>query len=191
VDAFLLGFNKQLISELRWRNVPLSAGCTPARMFWAPIDYATGKRARDIHGVATWTAASQLGDAAHQDGVVGGSDLILVLRTALFRRYPKTLVYLVAPAMQNGQPNWNDDPDTDRLLPVFHGSIGDDIVFFRFDIAPADARARWLVLEEPPSGVTFRSDQISQGTDGASFAIATIDKPLRVLIRGDNLIPQS
>jgi hypothetical protein len=116
---------------------------------------------------------------------------IWVFRTALFRRYPKTLVYLVSPAEQNGQPDWNADPGTDRVLPVFQGSIGEDIVFFRFDIAPADARARWLVLEEPPSGVTFRSDVPVAQDDGAAFAIATIDQPLRVLIRGDSLIPQS
>ena len=34
VDALLLGVNSQLVGELRWRNIPVSTGCTPLRSFW-------------------------------------------------------------------------------------------------------------------------------------------------------------
>ena len=194
VDAFLLGLNTQFVSELRWRNIPLAAGCTPLRMFWGPADFASNKRLPDIHGIANWTNASVLGDASHQAGAITGTDLIVVMRTELFQRYPGALVYLIKPKLTNSEPDWTADPPSysDRLLPSFHGRIGEDIVFFRFDIAPSDARKRWVVLEEPPAEITFRNDKPAgaQITDGASFAIATIDQPTRVLIKGTTLIPE-
>ena len=194
VDAFLLGVNTQFVSELRWRNIPLAAGCTPLRMFWGPADFASNKRLPDIHGIANWTKASVLGDSSHQAGAVTGTDLVVVMRTELFQRYPGALVYLIEPKLTNEEPDWAVDPPSysDRLLPSFHGRIGEDIVFFRFDIVPADARKRWVVLEEPPAEITFRNDKPAgaQIADGASFAIATIDQPTRVLIKGTTLIPE-
>jgi hypothetical protein len=193
VDAFLTGLNTQIISELRWRNIPLSTGCTPVRMFWGPID-ANGTRQPDIHGIKTWPSNSTLGDVSHGVGASAGSDVILVMRTDLFRRYPKTLVYLVPAPIAAQQPDWNADPSfAARILPTFQGQVADDIVFFRFDMAPEDARKHWVVLEEPPIGITFRSDKaVGAGVaDGAAFAIATIDQTTRVLISGPTLIPQN
>ncbi|HYP09704.1 MAG TPA: hypothetical protein VER03_26000 [Bryobacteraceae bacterium] len=192
VDAFLAGFNTQVISELRWRNIPLATGCTPVRMFWGPVD-ASGKRLADINGIATWPASSPLGDTSHGVGAAAGSDVILVFRTDLFRRYPKTLIYLVPPVMNGANPDWNVDPNVaSRVLPSFQGQVAEDIVFFRFDVSPANARKHWVVLEEPPIGITFRNDKAVGGgvTDGASFAIATIDQTTRVLIPGAALIPE-
>ncbi|HEY9250476.1 MAG TPA: hypothetical protein VIO38_15160, partial [Rariglobus sp.] len=72
------------------------------------------------------------------------------------------------------------------------GRVADDIVFFRFDVSPADARKQWVMLEEPPSGITFRSDKpVGAGVNnGADFAIATIDQTTRILIAGPSLIPE-
>lgn len=192
VDAFLTGFNTQVISELRWRNIPLATGCTPVRMFWGPID-GQGKRQPDINGIGTWGAGSKLGDTSHGVGAAAGSDVILVFRTDLFRRYPKTLIYLAPPVMNGANHDWNADPTmTNRVLPSFQGQVADDIVFFRFDVSAANARKHWVVLEEPPIGITFRSDKAVGGgvTDGANFAIATIDQTTRVLIAGPALIPE-
>jgi hypothetical protein len=193
VDAFLTGLNTQIIAELRWRNIPLSTGCTPVRMFWGPID-ANGTRHPDIHGIKTWAANSALGAVSHGVGASAGSDVILVMRTDLFRRYPKTLVYLVPAPLAAQQPDWNADPSfAARVLPTFQGQVADDIVFFRFDMSPENARKHWVVLEEPPIGITFRSDKAVGGgvTDGAAFAVATIDQTTRVLISGPTLIPQN
>jgi hypothetical protein len=192
VEAFLLGLNAQVIAELRWRNIPLATGCTPIRMFWGQFDAANGVRKADILGINNWTSGSCLGDASHGVPPLNGDDLILVIRSDLFRRYPGTLIYLAQPILNNEKPDWNVDPSfADRLFPAFQGRIGEDIVFFQFDIAPNVARQRWLVLEEPPAGITFRNDQVvAVGVaDGGAFALATIDDALRVLIRGETLIP--
>jgi len=194
VEAFLLGLNTQLVAELRWRNIPLAAGCVPARMFWGRFDAASGQRKADIHGFGNWAVGTALGDPSHGMPPLNGNDLVLVFRSDLFRRYPGTLVYIVQPVLQDEKPDWSVDPSfADRLFPVFQGKIGDDIVFFQFDIDPAVARQRWLVLEEPPAGVSFRNDKpVAAGVaDGGAFALATIDDALRVLIRGETLIPEA
>jgi hypothetical protein len=193
VDAFLLGLNTQVLSELRWRNVPVATGCTPMRMFWGQVDVATNSRKPDIRGVETWPAASELGDPDHQPPPPVGTDLVLVLRSDLFRRFPKTLIYAAPAPIVNGQPDWNADPPFggDRLLPTFQGSIGEDITFFRFDVDPQTARGWWIVLEEPPPGYGFRND-VPVGAEvqnGADFADVTFNDPVRVLLRGDRLVP--
>jgi hypothetical protein len=192
VDAFLLGLNTQVLCELRWRNIPVISGCTPMRMFWGQVDVATNSRKLDIRGVDTWPATSELGHTDHQPPPPVGTDLVLVFRGSLFRRYPKTLVYVAPTPTVNGQPDWNADPlFGERLLPTFLGSIGEDIAFFRFDLDPQSARAWWVVLEEPPSGYSFRSDvPVGAGVqNGADFADTTFSDPIRVLVRGDRLIP--
>ncbi len=199
VDAFLLGLNTQSLGELRFRNIPVVSGATPMRQFWSRSDPDAGSYDDDIVGVDAWPADSDLGAASHQSAAAAASaDLVLVLRTPLFRRYPRTLVYLVPAATAAGRPDWVADPDTSRrLLPVFQGAIGGDITFFGFDLDPAQAASHWVVLEEPPHGVRFYNTgptptqvvQMAAATDGAMFSSAAFADPLRVLIRGDALLP--
>jgi hypothetical protein len=196
VDAFLLGLNTQVLSELRWRNLRIATGCTPMRTFWGQIDLAGDRHMPDIRGIDVWSNSSSLGDPSHQPPpVTAANDLVLVFRSDLFRRYPNTLVYAAPAVLDGGEPDWTADPpfaDGDRLFPTFQGSIGDDITFFRFELQPAQARRFWIALEEPPSGYSFRNDQtVGAGVnDGATFADITFSNPVRVLIRGKSLIPE-
>jgi hypothetical protein len=196
VDAFFLGLNAQVLTEFRWRNLRIATGCTPMRTFWGQIDLAGNRPMPDIRGIDVWSDTSTLGDAGHQPPpVTAANDLVLVFRSDLFRRYPKTLVYAAPAPEDGGEPDWEADPpfaDGDRLYPTFQGSIGEDITFFRFDIQPTRATGYWIVLEEPPSGYSFRSTipVSSSVTDGATFADTTFADPVRVLIRGESLIPE-
>lgn len=205
VDSFLLGLNTQTLGELRFRNIPVRAGCTPLRQFWARGDAATGTYLDDIVGVHSWPAGSPLGSTAHQTPAAASADLVVVFRTPLFRRYPTTVVYLTPAPLVGGQPDWDGNPDlTARLLPSFQGSISPDIVFFGFDLDPAFGARHWIVLEEPPQGFQFfNSATDSDGTpipgvdqatfhgatDGGVFAEAAFADPYRVMIRGSALIP--
>jgi hypothetical protein len=148
----------------------------------------------DIYGVEAWEEESELGDPSHEPSpAAGGSDLVLVFRSDLFRRYPETLLYIApAPEEQGGGGlDWEAAP-TERLLPSFQGSIGDDITFFRFDVEADEAiSAYWTVLEEPPSGYTFLSEKTVPDCvkDGAEFAKETFANPVRVMIKCADLIP--
>ena len=201
IDAFLVGLNTQALGELRFRNIPIVTGATPMRQFWSRVSADGTGYEDDIVGVHAWPADSDLGSAAHQTSAAAASvDLVVVMRTPLFRRYPRTLVYLVPATTSGGDPDWAADPDTtSRLLPIFQGTIGVDITFFGFDLEPGLAAKHWVVLEEPPHGVRFyntgptpaKSAAMAAASDGASFASAAFADPLRVLIRGDSLVPRN
>ena len=192
IDAFLTGANTQLLSELRWRNIPVATGCTPLRRFWDRADTATGDRADDVIGVHLWTADSALGAASHRPGGAAGRDLVVIVRGALFLRYPSTIVFLQS-AVHGAEPDFDVDPapDAARILPGFQGRLGKDVAFFGFPGVPVAAMARnWLVFEEPPSGYRFANDVATPATNGDAWAADALALPVRVLIRGDSLVPE-
>ena len=207
VDAFLAGFNQQVLGELRFRNYPLSSHCTPARVFWGRTSAAAGTIIDDVDAIESWPD-SALGQDDHRPAAAAGNDLVLVFRTQLFHRYPSTLVY-VAPAQTTttGDPDWTKDPDfTAPRFPVFQGKLTDDVVFFGFDVDADEAATSWIVLEQPPSGYRFRNvvnaawpqarkDKFGTGaqgaTNGADYAAAAFDDPTRVIITGESLVPTS
>ncbi len=198
VDAYLVGLNTQTVGELRFRNLPIVTGCTPLRQFWARTNPATDSYDDDIVGIATWPPTSALGDVSHQTAAAASADLVVVFRTPLFRRFPRTLVYLTPAPLVAGQPDWAAAPQLDqRLLPSFQGILTPEMTFFGFDLDPADGNRHWVVLEEPPHGCRFfntgpttaRAALMAGATDGAAFASAAFADPIRVMIRGEVLLP--
>ena len=194
VDAFLLGLNHQTLAELRWRNLRIASGCTPLRVFWGRIAAGGGAPLDDVRSVGLWSDASPLGGAQHRPPGVDASNLILVFRTDLFRRYPSTIVSAITAALDgNGDPDFDEQAAPDgsepRHWPVFQGSIGDDVTFFGFPFTPQQGEGMWFLLEEPPPGYRFRNDgSPADGPDGAEFARARFNDPTRVLIRGGEIL---
>ena len=192
IDAYMAGLNTQLLSELRWRNIPVATGCTPIRRFWDRSDTSSGERADDVVGVASWPTDSALGDASHRAPGATGRELVIAVRGQLLLRYPTTLVYLQS-AVPAGAvaADFDHDPDdaATRVLPAFHGRIGADVVFYGFPSVDETALAgNWLVFEEPPAGYRFRNDVQTSAATGHDWAVAMLAQPVRVLIRGDSLV---
>ncbi len=212
VDAFMVGINTQLMSEMRWRDLAVARTCTPLRMFWGQVDYTTHARRADIEPLAEWATApaDPVGALSHQtikphDGLnTTGSRLVLTFRTDLFRRYPSTLVYLVKRAPDGkdetllkappelDMPAGTADPEAWRatrthLGPVFAGTLAPDLTFFTFDVTPTSLEDHWLVLDEPPAELRFRNDQALDTSNAASVARSTLDQPTRVAIDGHAL----
>jgi hypothetical protein len=193
-DALVVGYNTQLLSELRWRNQQLASRCTPLRVVWGRADTATGASIPDILSVGDWPRASGLGATSHRPPGAAGRDLVLVFRGRLFLRYPQTTLYLVS-AMRDGAADFSQDPadGAARVLPGFQGRIGPDVTFFGFPGFPAGGiRDHWAVLEEPPSGNRFYN--VGEATppadaDGVTFAWVAFADPVRVLIPGSMLVP--
>ena len=89
-------------------------------------------------------------------------------------------------------PNFELDPwlDAPRVLPGFQGRLGQDIAFFGFaGFEPSAVRTHWLVFEEPPAGYRFANDSGTDATTGQDWAEKAFTQPVRVLIRGDTLVP--
>ncbi len=195
IDAVMVGYNTQLLAEARWRNQRIRSGCTPLRVFWDRADVETGEPLDDIVGIHAWPGSSELGAAEHRPGGDGDGDLVVVLRGQLFLRYPRTIVYLTS-AVHDGTVDFDADPDDDapRTLPTFQGRIGADVTFFGFHGVSGEAvRECFVVLEEPPQGYRFyNAGEVTPpaGADGAAFAHDAFAPPVRVLIRGDRLLPE-
>jgi hypothetical protein len=192
-DAFLCGLNTQMLAELRWRNIPVVTGCTPLPRFWDRVDTSAGQRVDDIVGLHAWIAGSRLGDDSHHPPGGSGRDLVIAIRGALFQRYPTTVVYLRS-AMHGTGVDLDRDPASGapRILPGFQGRIGQDVAFFGFPgLNPAAVATHWLVFEEPPAGYRFANDNpaAETATTAHAWAAAAFAQPVRVLIRGDSLLP--
>jgi hypothetical protein len=191
IEPFLVGLNSQLLTELRWRNIPVATGCTPIRRFWDRADTSAGGRVDDIAGIASWPAGSGLGDASHLAVGAGTRELVVALRGDLFLRYPTTLVYLQPAVLSAGAADFDADPDpaAPRVFPAFQGRMAADVAFFGFPtVAVNDLATYWLVLEEPPSGFRFANDVATTAAAGHDWAAATLAEPVRVLIQGDSLV---
>ncbi len=169
IDAYLVGLNTQLLSELHWRGLAVDPRSTPLKMFWGHVDFESQKREADIQAFTDWDPESELGALDHQvrhpGDLTGKRDLVIVFRTDLFRRYPHTMVYLVKPLPDvdtalRSTPNFAFTPATRgarvHLGPIFQGAIERDVVFFAFDVDPDTLDQYWLVLDEPPSELRFR-----------------------------------
>jgi hypothetical protein len=191
IDAYLVGLNTQLLSELRWCNIPTATGCTPIRRFWDRNDTTSGARGDDVIGLALWPGASALGHASHRAAGATGRELVIAVRGELLLRYPTTLVYLQSAIPPGASaPDFDNDPedDTARRMPGFRGRIGADVVFYGFPAVDETALAQnWLVFEEPPAGFRFANDVQTAAITGHEWAAATLAQPVRVLIRGDSL----
>ena len=191
VDSLLTGLNTQLLSELRWRNIPVATGCTPLRMFWDRAHTGTGDRVDDISGIGLWEDGSDIGDTQHRPAAASGRDLVVVIRGQLFLRYPATVVYLVT-ARHAGVTDFSVDPEdvAPRVLPGFQGRIGADVTFFGFQgFDPVGITSHWLVFEEPPAGYRFAND-VSTALQAHTWAKQAFAQPVRVLIQGDRLDPE-
>jgi hypothetical protein len=109
-------------------------------------------------------------------------------------------VYLTPARVVSGTSDFTQDPDlTTQVFPSFQGKLGDDMTFFGFPLAAADAKKHWIVLEDTPSSYRFRNT--TQGlpptvsatdylnaADGATFADFAFEDPTRVIIDGSSLL---
>jgi hypothetical protein len=121
IDAFMVGINTQFMSEMRWRDLAVARTCSPLRMFWGQVNYATQKRQADIQPLGEWAKApsEQIGALSHQSiqphdpDNTNGSRLVIIFRSDLFRRYPSTLVYIVKP-----KPLPENVPEADKVAAL-------------------------------------------------------------------------
>ncbi|QIK67271.1 hypothetical protein G7072_13765 [Nocardioides sp. HDW12B] len=181
VEAFLLGLNHRALGELSWRQHPVAVGCTPLRRFWdaAPDDGEPETAGEDVQPVRRWLDGSRLG--SHAPAGVRAERLVVVVRSELFRRYPRTLLFLAPHTPGTGFADRK--PDLARpVLPRSVSAMGPDLTMFAFDRDPDVVDDHWVVVQEMPEGIRF--GRTVTAADSAAWAKANLDKPLRVLLEG-------
>jgi hypothetical protein len=181
VEAFLVGVNQQTVGELRWRNLPVRSGCTPVRRFWDLVHPDTDDLHDDMIGIAAWSAPSRLGE--HAPPGTPAAELVIALRTELFRRYPDTLIYLTPATDFSADPT--KPAAADRVLPVFVGEVERNLPFFGFPVPPAAVQTHWVVIEQVPHGFQFgTSPPKPPASEGGAYAKTAFISPVRVFIAG-------
>lgn len=156
VAGFLAGLNHELNRELLWRRYPTDQRGTPMRRFWDRIGGAN-----DVPPIHQWKPlTSTLTEVAG-----GESNLVLLIRGELLRRYPNTVVL----AIRATDPSTPSALDADIKRPIFSGFLEPDITFFGFDLQDDDIRVGngwFFALQEQVTEPRFGFDQTVDGNRG-------------------------
>jgi hypothetical protein len=148
IEAFLVGLNVEMGRELLWRGFPTDQLGTYFDRFWGG--------GSDIPPLHLWGTRG-LGDAASTR-----ESFVMLMRSALLRRYPNAILYLTPAIASRGGRIPSVNP-ADEKLPVFSGAAEPDINFVGFDV-PADQVANgssdhpqgyYLVIQQHPTEPRF------------------------------------
>jgi hypothetical protein len=172
VAAFLAGLNHELNRELLWRRYPTDQRGTPMRRFWDRVGGGG-----DVEPMHRWQPL----DTSLVDVAGGESNLVLLIRGELLRRYPNTVVLAIAAT----DPTTPSTRDEDVKRPIFAGLLEPDISFFGFDLEDDDIREGngwFFALQEQVTEPRFGLDQTvdaGRGTLDAWRETAWADTPIQ------------
>jgi hypothetical protein len=188
IEACMLGVNSAFTGEALWRGLAIGGRSTYARQFWnvedaiataAPATTADERALRaqlkDMREIRCWNGA-RLGANPQHKGCDRGSAgtahvpedaLVVLVRGDLLKKYPDTLVYVVA--ADGAVPPAPSSDLAKRIVPVFSGTLAPDLSFFGFPFTEAQARQRgdgakfptgaYVVLEQRPGEPRFGVDE--------------------------------
>ena len=160
IESFLVGLNYEMARELLWRGYPTDQRGTYFAQFWdlrgVPGAFDAQHRIKplynDIAPIHGWKLNGQLTPLGgnRPEGRVITSNVVLVVRGDVFRRYPNTEVYAVR-AAANPKPRQTDAFETftrhaavetqvTRKDPILSAQFEPDIQCFGFDLDPDEAR---------------------------------------------------
>jgi hypothetical protein len=151
IEAYMLGLNHELGSELLWREFPSDMRGTYFRSFWDTR--GTPAPMPQMPAIHTWDAAAALGKTYG----AGTTHLVLLIRGELLHRYPDALIYALKAKTLTSL-------GVEEKLPLFRGRIDPDITFLGFDLTEAAARGDandpgwFFVVQEQPTAPRFGLD---------------------------------
>jgi len=152
-EAFLIGMNDEFSRELLWREYPTDQRGTYFKRFW--IDNAD-ELALPIHLFGQTPLASHLSSGSHDR-------VVLVIRAALFHRYPDAIVTAMRQEPGSNPPTFVDPtaPAAKSGHIFFHGHLAPDYVLVGFDLTVEQVQAGgwWFVISEHPTAPRFGLDE--------------------------------
>jgi hypothetical protein len=215
IEAFMLGLNVEMTRELVWRDFPLAHELgTYFDRFWRA---AREDKPADIAPIADWGTRRLGQNAPATLASKPVKPLVLLLRSALLRRYPGTAVYAVRGVLTD-RFSKRQPPDSvgEEKAPLFRGSLEPDVSFFGFDLDVNEAIGNpgwYFVLQQQPTEPRFGFDEqvdfagaghvsVNQRPSGmalpsttpwvgnaAQLAQLIRQQPVRVLIHASELLP--
>lgn len=191
IESFMVGLNQEMAAELRWRRYPTDSRGSYFRQFWDPSarvpkpddedllkditeihtwdDKGPDRRAPSPLGSNVMTGATGEEDTQPGQGSEPVTNVVLVVRGELLRRYPETTIYATkakSVARRDGTgtarvPEWptaeeteSEVDDTYHRFPIFRGELDPDVTFLGFDLTPEEATGEeetTAVVDDPNS----------------------------------------
>lgn len=162
IESYLTGLNHEFARELLWREYPTDQRGSCFRQFWDVSSYvdregrdpkALAQFLKDVPPLHEWARSSALGAHNHRDAQGDASQVVLVIRGALLKRYPNTFIYAQ-------KATWGTGPRANRLVladetgslfastpndprlrfPLYKARIAPDIHFVGFDLTLDEVR---------------------------------------------------
>jgi hypothetical protein len=188
IESYMVGINHEMSRELLWREFPTDQRGTYFRQFWdvtsflppQPIPADLKEQLRDIPKIHTWAKRdtnrvfptvptsplkNELGQHNQRALESGKTQLVLVIRGELLKKYPTAVIYAhkadwgpdqtvvagqPAPKPKNAtdervfvqltESETNNPPLSKIKTPLFEAKVEPDIYFFGFDLDDEEAR---------------------------------------------------
>jgi hypothetical protein len=172
VEAYMVGLNFEMGRELLWRGYPTDQRGTYFDRFW---DSRSSGGGADVNPIQGWKDRP-LGDP---QTAPAGDRFVMLVRSALLRRYPSAVIYAAKAIKANGVRKPTKSPD-DEAHPVFRGSMQPDVTFFGFDLSVeqvvgtgvGDDHGYFIVIQEQPGEPRFGFDVGTPLNDGTHLKVS-------------------
>ncbi|GAA4365941.1 hypothetical protein GCM10023185_36690 [Hymenobacter saemangeumensis] len=189
IEAYMLGLNHAMGSELLWRGFPTDARGSYFRQFWDPSEFlnmtttshlspealaAKEEQHRDVLPLDLWNG-NALGDNEVPLPVPAGR-LLLAIRAEVLQRFPNTVVCAQPAIRPAGGGELEPDASKPYEYPVQRLTVGEDIAVFNFAMSegkatgtgpgadPLAPEGYFFILMERPGEPLFGLDD-DQGAD--------------------------
>ena len=183
VEAYMAGLNHEMSRELLWRAFPADQLGSYFRQFWdirgrvpAPNTLDQQEQAKDIPELHRWNPHLRLGE--NLTGASADSQLVLLVRGELLRRFPNAMVYAAKARFKldsNNEPSRDREPTEEEKYPLFRGNLEPDITFLGFDLRDSEARGDpnpdnanpgwFMIFQQQPTEPRFGLDVAMEFTD--------------------------
>jgi len=163
IESYLVGLNHEFARELLWNEYPTDMQGSFFRQFWdvSTVPNRNNRSAKqfaddlkDITKLHEWDRASKLGSHNKRDAQGDLTQIVLVVRGDLLKRYPNTIIYAqqatwssdprrmnrLALSDETGERYLADETDPRFRFPLYRAFVAPDIYFIGFDLTLADVK---------------------------------------------------
>ncbi len=151
IESYMVGLNHEMSRELMWREYPTDERGSYFRQFWdvngliLPSEESVeinSERFKDIKPIHKWGRRRRLGTNNNRDEQGDETQLVLLIRGDLLKRYPNTLIFAQkAEAGANTSAPLVIDTDLDDTefmdevkFPLYKAEVEPDVKMFGFDL---------------------------------------------------------